>query len=126
MAASGTVSLELAMARVPNVIAYRMNALTVTLVKMLHGVNQKFANLLNILLDREVVPEFIQEKCTPDRVAGGVIDLLEEGETLDRQRASIEQALDALRPQKGTPSGAAADVVMSVLRGNGRKEETAS
>ena len=72
------------------------------------------------------MPEFIQEKCRPDRVAGGVIDLLEEGETLDRQRASIEQALDALRPQKGTPSGAAADVVMSVLRGNGRKEETAS
>ena len=122
MAASGTVSLELAMARVPHVIAYRMNALTVTLVKMLHGVNQKFANLLNILLDREVVPEFIQEKCTADRVACGVIDLLEEGETLDRQRASIEQALDALRPPKGTPSGAAADVVMSVLRGNGRKE----
>ena len=79
MAASGTVSLELAMARVPHVIAYRMNALTVTLVKMLHGVNQKFANLLNILLDREVVPEFIQEKCTADRVACGVIDLLEEG-----------------------------------------------
>ena len=126
MAASGTVSLELAMARVPHVIAYRMNALTVTLVKMLHGVNQKFANLLNILLDREVVPEFIQEKCTADRVACGVIDLLEEGETLDRQRASIEQALDALRPPKGTPSGAAADVVMSVLRGNGRKEEPAS
>ncbi|RZO36164.1 MAG: lipid-A-disaccharide synthase [Rhodospirillaceae bacterium] len=126
MAASGTVSLELAMARVPHVIAYRMNALTVTLVKMLHGVNQKFANLLNILLDREVVPEFIQEKCTADRVAGGVIDLLEEGETLDRQRASVEQALDALRPPKGTPSGAAADVVMSVLRGNGRKEEPAS
>ena len=80
MAASGTVSLELAMARVPHVIAYRMNALTVTLVKMLHGVNQKFANLLNILLDREVVPEFIQEKCTADRVACGVIDLLEEGD----------------------------------------------
>ena len=126
MAASGTVSLELAMARVPHVIGYRMNAMTVKLVKMLHGVNQKFANLLNILLDREVVPEFIQEKCTADRVAGGVIDLLEEGETLDRQRASIEQALDALRPPKGTPSEAAADVVMSVLRGNGRKEKPAS
>ena len=121
MAASGTVSLELAMARVPHVIAYRMNGLTVALVKLLHGVNQKYANLLNILLDREVVPEFIQDKCRPDLISDGVMELLACGEALDRQRESIEQALEALRPPGGPPSGTAADVVLSVL--NARKKQ---
>ena len=55
MAASGTVSLELAMARVPHLVAYRMNALTVWIVKLLYGVDQKYANLVNILLDRELL-----------------------------------------------------------------------
>lgn len=126
MAASGTVSLELAMARVPHVIAYRMNAVTVALVKMLHGVNQKYANLLNILLDREVIPEFIQEKCRPDLISGGVLNLLDGGDALAGQKASIEQALDALRPPNGTPSGTAADVVLSVLRTTQRQGEQAS
>ena len=115
MAASGTVSLELAMARVPHVIAYRMNGLTVALVKMLHGVNQKYANLLNILLDREVVPEFIQDKCKPDLISAAIMDLLAGGDGRDRQKESIEQALEALRPPSGTPSEAAANVVLSVL-----------
>ena len=123
MAASGTVSLELAMARVPHVIAYRMNRLTVTLVKILHGVHQKYANLLNILLDREVVPEFIQENCRPDLIATGVSDLLGAGEAHDRQVAAIEEALDMLRPENGTPSGTAADVVLSVLGTRKRQGE---
>lgn len=123
MAASGTVSLELAMARVPHVIAYRMNRLTVTLVKILHGVHQKYANLLNILLDREVVPEFIQENCRPDLIATGVSDLLGAGEAHDRQVAAIEEGLDMLRPENGTPSGTAADVVLSVLGARKRQGE---
>lgn len=123
MAASGTVSLELAMARVPHVIAYRMNRLTVTLVKILHGVHQKYANLLNILLDREVVPEFIQENCRPDLIATGVSDLLGAGEAHDRQVAAIEEALDMLRSENGTPSGTAADVVLSVLGARKRQGE---
>jgi len=123
MAASGTVSLELAMARVPHVIAYRMNRLTVTLVKILHGVHQKYADLLNILLDREVVPEFIQENCRPDLIATGVSDLLGAGEAHDRQVAAIEEALDMLRPENVTPSGTAADVVLSVLGARKRQGE---
>lgn len=115
MAASGTVSLELAMARVPHVVAYRMNALTVRIVKLLHGMNQKFVNLVNILLDREVIPEFIQERCRSDLIADYVCKLLEDPATRDTQLQSIDSALSMLRPESGSPSDAAATVVASLL-----------
>ena len=115
MAASGTVSLELAMARLPHVIAYRMNALTVAIVRALHGINQKYANLVNILLDREVVPEFIQERCRANLIADGVLELLSDRTARETQLASVDEALAKLRPAGGSPSNAAATVVMSLI-----------
>tara|TARA_R110002126_G_scaffold25553_12_gene87297 strand:- start:175 stop:1371 length:1197 start_codon:yes stop_codon:yes gene_type:complete len=115
MAASGTVSLELAMARVPHLIAYRMNALTVKIVKLLHGMNQKYANLLNILLDREIIPEFIQEDCRSGSIAGKLLELLNDQDARDRQLQSIDGALSMLRPEQGSPSGSAAAVVLALL-----------
>lgn len=115
MAASGTVSLELAMARVPHIVAYRMNAVTVRIVKLLHGVNLKFVNLVNILLDREVIPEFIQERCRSDLIAAHIRGLLDDPVVRQDQLKSIDSALSMLRPQSGLPSAAAAAVVASVL-----------
>jgi len=118
MAASGTVSLELAMARVPHLIAYRMNGLTVRIVKLLHGMKQKYANLLNILLDREVVPEFIQERCRSDLIAAKIRELLDDPAARDRQLSSIDDALSMLRPDTGSPSDSAATVVLSLVGGS--------
>lgn len=117
MAASGTVSLELAMARVPHLIAYRMNGLTVRIVKMLHGMKQKYANLVNILLDREVIPEFIQERCRSDLIAAQILELLDGPAARDRQLSSIDDALSMLRPENGSPSDSAATVVLSLVGG---------
>lgn len=115
MAASGTVSLELAMARVPHIVAYRMNALTVRIVKLLHGMNQKFVNLVNILLDREIIPEFIQERCRSDLIADYMCKLLDDPKAREEQAESIDSALSMLRPASGSPSDAAASVVASLL-----------
>jgi lipid-A-disaccharide synthase len=115
MAASGTVSLELAMARVPHIVAYRMNALTVRIVRLLHGMNQKFVNLVNILLDREIIPEFIQERCRSDLIAVYMCKLLDDPEAREEQAKSIESALSMLRPASGAPCDAAAAVVASLL-----------
>ena len=123
MAASGTVSLELGMAQVPHVVAYRMNSLTVGLARMFHGLDQKFVNLINILLNREVVPEFIQQKCRSDLIAAAVMELMEGGEALELQRSGVKQALDALQPVNGSPSGTAADVVLSTLHAHRRSEK---
>ena len=76
LAASGTVTLELAMAGVPHVIGYRVNTLTAFVGKML--IKTPYANLINICLGREAVPEFIQENCTPDNLAREVARLLDD------------------------------------------------
>jgi len=62
LAASGTVSLELAMAGVPHVIAYRVNRLTAWMAK--RWLKIKYVNLINLISDKEVIPELLQEKCS--------------------------------------------------------------
>ena len=64
LAASGTISLELAIARVPYVIAYKVAWITGHIVQCLLHV--KYANLINIILNASVVPERIQQFCDPN------------------------------------------------------------
>ena len=74
IAASGTVSLELAMADVPHLIAYKVNKLTGWLAKLLLKI--KYVNLINILSGREIIPELLQENCTPEKIAEVIEGLL--------------------------------------------------
>ena len=66
IAASGTVSLELAMAHVPHLIAYRLNALTAALARRVLKI--KYVNLINLLQDKPVIPELLQENCTVEKL----------------------------------------------------------
>lgn len=66
LAASGTVSLELAMAGVPHLIAYKFSKLTGYLAKKLLKI--RFVNLLNLIADKEVIPEILQDDCTVENV----------------------------------------------------------
>ena len=115
MAASGTVSLELALARVPHVVAYRMNVLTIAIVRMLHGINQKYINLINILLDREVVPEFVQEKCTAANIAAELSALMSDEARQQKQGDAFSEGIQMLSPAGGSPSTAAAEIVVELL-----------
>lgn len=115
LAASGTVALELALARLPTVIAYRVSMLTHWLVRRLVSVD--FANLVNIIENREIVPELIQGDCTPERLAKELERLLgPDGET------QVEESANALR-QLGVggppPSHRAARAVLDII-GAGR------
>ncbi|MBQ8250718.1 MAG: lipid-A-disaccharide synthase [Alphaproteobacteria bacterium] len=74
MAASGTVSLELALAGVPHLIAYKVSKLTGILAKRLLKI--KYVNLINILADREIIPELLQEKCTIENLESTIEQLL--------------------------------------------------
>ncbi len=112
LAASGTVSLELAMARVPSIIGYRLSPLTAMVARRL--IRVKYASIVNIILDREAMPEFIQEKCTADQVAPALINLLQPGQHRDQQSCDIAQALKALQSGDTPPSTAAAKVVIKV------------
>lgn len=74
VAVSGTVALEIALASVPHVIMYRMNAFTWQIVRRL--VKTRFAHLGNILLGHQVYPEFIQDDAEPEKIADALEKLL--------------------------------------------------
>ena len=110
---SGTSTLELAMAGVPMVVTYRVNPLSAAIAGWL--VTVRYASLINLLMDREVVPELIQQACTPDRLAAAMHTLLNDPTAVETQRADCRAALAMLRPATGSPSEAAAMVVLDLL-----------
>ena len=113
LAASGTVALELAMARVPSVIAYKLNALTHAVARRL--VKVRFVHPLNIIADRAIVPERLQADCTSSRLAAELSALLNG--TGQGQAAVLAPHLGALVPENGTPpSHAAAAAILKSIR----------
>ncbi len=109
IAVSGTVGLELAYLKVPHIIAYRANALTVWVIKRL--IKVRFAHLANIMAGREIVPEFIQENCNADVVADAAFDLMLNPAAQKEAMADVGARLGA--GQKQTPSEKAAAFVLS-------------
>jgi len=113
LAASGTVALELALAGVPMVIAYRVNWATYQVVRRM--VKVKYANLINLLLDRPAVPELLQDDCRGGRLAAAVARLLDDGAARDEQRAVGAEAVAALRAGDAAPSDYAAETVLRII-----------
>lgn len=113
LAASGTVTLELAMAGVAHVIGYRLNALTAFIGKML--IKTPYVNLINICLGREAVPEFLQESCTANNLAREVARLLDDEGARTAQCAQASQALTQLGLGGPSPGERAAEVVLDVM-----------
>jgi len=113
IAASGTVALELAMAGLAAVVAYRINPLTNALVRRI--VKVQHVHLINLVLGREAVPEFIQDRCTPERIAAAAAQLLDDAEARAAQIAACRQALVSLGLGTLTPSLKAADQVLAMI-----------
>lgn len=114
LAASGTVALELALARVPYTIAYKMNPISSYLARRL--VTGKFANLVNIMANREVVREYLLENCRPALLAAEIERLLENEAY---RNAEVDRAFDVLKTLgadgEETPSDKAADIVLECV-----------
>lgn len=111
VAVSGTVGLELAALQVPHVIGYRANEMTAIIARRL--VRVKYAHLANIMANREIVPEFLQEKCTAENMAQAAFDLLLNPAMQKQEFSFIAERLGAGQTQ--TPSQKAAAFVMSFL-----------
>jgi lipid-A-disaccharide synthase len=112
---SGTSTLELALAGVPMVVAYRVNPITAAIVRRV--VKVQYAAMVNLLAGREVVPELIQQTCTAERLAAEVARLIEDDDAADAQRAAFAAVMESLRPSGGLPSDAAAAAVLDLLAG---------
>jgi lipid-A-disaccharide synthase len=112
IAASGTVALEIALAGLPAVIAYRVSPVTAAILRSLMLV--RFVNLINLILQREVVPERLQFQCTPEVLAADVEELL--GPAGARQIADAREALVQLGAEGDPPSHRAAEAVLDLVR----------
>ena len=114
LAASGTISLELALARCPMVIAYKVSWITARMVRFF-SIRVRYASLINVMLNRPVIPEFLQTACRADLLTQAVGKLLRDGEA---RRAQIEGAEPALRTffmDGPLPSIRAARTVLKVI-----------
>lgn len=119
LAASGTVSLELAAAGTPMVIAYSANWLTAQMVKRM--VRVETATLVNLVTQTRAVPEFLFEACTPDRIAPALAHLLQDRGAAEAQRAVASRALDLLGRGGPPPGERAAASVLAVVDRNVRR-----
>ncbi len=109
LAASGTVTLELALAGTPMIVAYRVDAVAARLrflVKTPH-----FA-LANLVLDERAFPELMQEDCEPGKLAVAIGGIIEDGPERRRQLAALARIPDLMHLDDGTPSHAAARIVL--------------
>lgn len=109
--ASGTATLEAALMRRPFVVVYRMSPLTYRLAQLL--VDLDHVSLVNLLADRRLVPELLQGRATPKRIAFEVLRLWDSDE-----RKPMLEGFDSVRRQLGPvgAAGRAADEVLAVLR----------
>ena len=110
LAASGSVSLELTAIGVPHLIAYTFNPLTNWLVKRV--IKIKYANLINILDDCEIVPELVLDNCRPRLIADTALKLIETPHCGERQVVEARRVLEQLRLPEILPSDRAAQIVI--------------
>ncbi len=112
IAASGTVTSELALARTPMVAGYRAGWLTYALARPL--MNVRFITLINLVLGRKAIPELLQADCAAQKFADAVRPLLKGGPQREAQLQGIEEALKALGENAEIPSLRAARAVIEI------------
>ncbi len=106
---SGTVSLEICNAKVPSIIIYKMNFLNFLIIKML--VKIKFANIINIINDKEIIPELIQKDCNAKEIYNSVVYFLKNPELMNKQINYCEETLTKIRSK--TSSSEEASLVLN-------------
>jgi lipid-A-disaccharide synthase len=114
LAKSGTVTLELALAGVPTVAAYKVSAIEAFVGRRMIRVPSVI--LANLVLGENVVPEFIQEDCTPDALADALMPLLNDTPERRRQVDAFARLDDIMLLGTARPSERAAEIVLEMAR----------
>ena len=121
LAASGTVTLELALAGVPTVAAYRLT-LVEEVIARLAGISRRLTSVIlaNLVMGENVVPEFLQRDCVPERIADALTPLFSDTPERLRQIDAFAR-LDRIMALDAAPSAKAAAIVLDVAR-RGRRD----
>jgi len=110
---SGTATVETALLNVPMVVIYRVSPLTAALAKPL--VRTPHFAMVNLIAEKKVVPELVQDEFTPARVAQETLRLLQEPNAREAQRRGLEEVRKRLGPPGAVER--AADEIASLLQG---------
>jgi lipid-A-disaccharide synthase len=114
LAKSGTVTLELALSGVPMVAAYRAGRAEAFIV--LRAINVSTVILANLVIGENVVPEFVQNDCTPDKLSSALREVLVDSQMRRRQLDAFAK-IDTIMSSGGvSPSVRAADTVLATMR----------
>ena len=100
VAKSGTISLEICNAKIPSIIIYKMNMINFFIVKML--VKVKFANIINIVAEEEIIPELLQSKCNPKDIYNTVDKLLSDKQALEKQLIKTQAVISKFKTEKSS------------------------
>jgi len=92
---SGTISLQICNANIPSIIIYKLNFINFMIFKFL--VNVKFANIINIINNKEVIPELLQNECNADEIFKSVTYLLKKPELINEQLVTCKKTIDNIR-----------------------------
>ena len=112
VAKSGTVSLQISNSKIPSIIIYKLNFINFMIFKML--VNVKFANIINIINDKEVIPELLQNECNADEIYKTVVYLLKNPELIKKQLNDCSKTLEGIK-SKTSSSKEAAEILNNYL-----------
>ena len=110
VAKSGTISLEICNAKIPSIIIYKMGMINFFIIKML--VKVKFANIINIAADEEVIPELLQSKCNANNIYDKVDKLLSDKSELVKQVNKTQKIIDDFKTEKSS------EIASSILANN--------
>jgi lipid-A-disaccharide synthase len=114
LAKSGTVTLELALAGVPMITAYRTGAIEAWI--LMRAINVQSVILANLVIGENVIPEFLQNDCTPENLARGLRELLTDSSPRRRQVEAFSRIDAIMATGSVSPSVRAADIVLSTMR----------
>ena len=110
---SGTVSLQVCNANVPSIIIYKLNFINFMIFKLL--VNVKFANIINIINNREVIPELLQNECNAKEIYNSVVYMLKNPEIRKKQLEDCNQTLRGIRSKTSSSSEVASILSNSLI-----------
>ena len=113
-AKSGTATLELAIAGVPMVAAYRAGAVEASIMRRM--IRSSSVILANLVIGENVVPEFIQQDCTPEKLLPALREILSDSPLRRRQIAAFAKIDAIMSTGNQPPSARAADIVLATMR----------
>ena len=109
VAKSGTISLEICNAEIPSVIIYKINIINYLIMKSL--VKVKFANIINIINNKEIIPELLQNECNDKEIYKSVVYFLKNPDLMKKQIKECKNTLEEIKPK--TSSSQEASIILA-------------